>query len=116
MKAICKTCNKEFEAKRSSAKFCSNKCKLACRRGEVSVSKVSVSPKKEVSVSVGGKDVKDMSRDELRMHIHSYRGGDWVDSPEHNELKRRLKTWSLKKLEELNYWIPNWKRNFGKNV
>lgn len=47
----CINCNKEFEAKRETAKFCSSKCRLAFHRSKDSVSmnaKVSVS---QVSVS-----------------------------------------------------------------
>lgn len=39
---ICKHCSKEFESKRSTAKFCSVRCKLAYHRDGVSVSRVSV--------------------------------------------------------------------------
>jgi len=35
---ICLNCKKEFSAKRSTAKFCSAKCKLAYHRGSISVS------------------------------------------------------------------------------
>ena len=36
--ANCKQCNEVFEAKRSTAMFCSTKCKLAYHRGKISVS------------------------------------------------------------------------------
>jgi hypothetical protein len=50
----CEQCNKDFEANRETARFCSSKCKLAYHRNKVSVSnndKVSVSSENKVSVS-----------------------------------------------------------------
>ena len=44
----CKSCNVEFEAKRASAKYCSDKCKLDFNRGRDTVS---VSKKDTLSVS-----------------------------------------------------------------
>ena len=132
MKPKCTQCNKEFEATRADAKYCSIKCRVAYNRlnvtdkpeealsvtkDELSVTNVTDKPNvtdnnvtDKLSVTSPQTDVKKMSRDELRMHIKAYKGSKWVNSPEHNELMKRLRTWTIEKLEKLHYWIPNWKR------
>ena len=52
----CTQCGKSFEPQRSTAKFCSNKCKLAFRRNGVSVSedKVSVSDTSSDATEIRG--------------------------------------------------------------
>lgn len=55
----CKSCNVEFEAKRASAKYCSDKCKLDFNRGRDTVS---VSKKDTLSVS---KDTVSVSSEPL---------------------------------------------------
>ncbi len=52
-KSICLECKKEYKSVRKTAKYCSNKCKLACRRRKVSVSfSVSSEPVSVSKVSV----------------------------------------------------------------
>jgi len=55
----CNQCHKEFEAKRDTARYCSDNCRLAFHRDKVSVS-VSVS-EPEVSVSKEGVSVSKVS-------------------------------------------------------
>jgi len=111
----CEQCLKPFEATRTDSKYCSASCrKLAFQNRKLSVPNLSVPAKKELSVPDGIPEPKDMTREQLRHYIRCYKGTSWVGSPEFAELKRRLKTWSLEKLEKLNYWIPNWKRNLKK--
>jgi len=100
---ICKQCGKEFDSKRATAKYCSPKCrKLAFLSvPEVSVPEVSVP---EVSVPIS---VTKMTADDLYHAINCYPGNSWKDSPEFEELMRRLETFSIDELT--GYWIPNWK-------
>ena len=107
MKLTCIKCNKEFEAKRKTAKFCSTKCKLAYHRHKVSVS----NKDKQVSVSLNpaitGKALKDYTAQDLYDAIDSYPADTWVKSPEFIELNRRLDIRPINKLIEHGYWIPN---------
>jgi hypothetical protein len=56
-KLICTTCENEFEAERSTAKFCSDKCRVKSNRlsvtenPEVSVTNLSVTDEKPLSVT-----------------------------------------------------------------
>lgn len=52
-------------------------------------------------------DIKKLSREELYLRIDSLRGDKWIYSEEYKELQRRLDTFSLKRLEEEGYDIPN---------
>ena len=61
---ICEYCGIEFEAKRNTARFCGNKCKLACRRDKVSVS------------NDRNKSVKDNSPNKLGLDPNLYYVGE----------------------------------------
>jgi len=50
-----------------------------------------------------------MTRAELYQAIRAYPNDQWVNSPEHKELMRRLNTRSVPELEADGYWIPQWK-------
>ena len=64
------------------------------------------------------KPIKDMNHDELLHRINSYHGTtyreapeydetkDWTKSPEYKEMKHRVDTWSVKRLEAEGYNIP----------
>lgn len=54
--------------------------------------------------------LKQIDRVDLNQAIRAYPNDTWINSPEHNELMRRLKAWSIEKLEGLGYSIPAWKR------
>ena len=55
------------------------------------------------------KPVKDMTRQELSTAINAYPQDTWIDSPEHQELMRRLRTLTIDELKAQGYWIPAWK-------
>ena len=108
---LCIYCNKEFDSKRATAKYCSPNCrKLAF---------LSVPKKEEVSVPnlsvpvVSVPSVTKLSKEELYSAIHSYKEDNWYDSPEYKELIRRLNSMSVSKLQEQGYHIPNWKLKNG---
>jgi len=50
--------------------------------------------------------VKDLPRAELYQAIRSYPHDQWINSPEHKELLRRLHTMSIDELETEGYWTP----------
>ncbi len=49
----------------------------------------------------------DMTRQQLKAAQDRYE--DWVNSPPHKELLRRLHSYSLARLKREGYWIPAWK-------
>ena len=57
MTKICQNCQVEFEASRETAKYCSDKCRVAYSR--VSVTKEKDVTVKEVSVTDGDKEIRD---------------------------------------------------------
>lgn len=83
----CIECEEEFEAERSSARFCSANCRV-----------------------VHGRKISKLSQFDLNQAIRAYPGDTWKDSPEFKELQRRLETMSVEELEKDGYWIPSWKR------
>ena len=117
----CIQCNQEFKSKRKTAKFCSNKCRMAFNYLALKDDKVSVEnsvplvsvEKDSVTLSpvVSDKDLKDYTAQDLYDAIDSYPMDAWVCSPEYNELKRRLGVLSVVELRSEGYWIPNWKMN-----
>ncbi len=63
-------------------------------------------------IAAGGKDnyLARVTAAQLYSAIRSYPQDTWVNSPEHVELMRRLKTMSVEQLEAEGYWIPCWKQ------
>jgi hypothetical protein len=111
----CLYCNKEFKSKRATAKYCSPNCrKLAFLSvPEVSVPTLSVPEKEAVSVpnervSVP-KPLSVPTAEDLYDAISSYPEDTWKDSPEYEELMKRLRSTPIKVLEERGYYIPSWK-------
>lgn len=51
-----------------------------------------------------------LTRRELASKIKAYPNCQWIGTEPHKELLRRLRTWSIDKLEELGYFVPAWKR------
>ena len=119
---LCIYCNKEFDSKRATAKYCSPSCRVKHSRVSVtenlsvtplSVTKeLSVTEKEEISVT-SAVSVTSLSKDELYSAIHSYKEDLWYDSPEYKELILRLNSMSVSKLQEKGYHIPNWKLKNG---
>ena len=129
----CINCGKEFEAKRSTSKYCSAKCrKLAFQKVSVlSVPVVSV-PYGQAVIGVPGDDdyngcmelvsgnwqqkarpnipLSEYSREQLENYIRHYEANTWINSPEHKELTRRQHTMTIEQLETNGYSIPVWKR------
>ena len=123
----CLYCKKEYDAKRSTSRYCSDKCrKLAFLNKEgvsvLSVPKVSVpEDNKNAKVSVPSlsvpqhrgrltkKLIKDMKAQDLYDEIGIYEHDTWKDSPEYKELMKRLRAYSEAKLKAEGYDIPNWK-------
>ena len=108
MKKQCLFCGKEFEAERSTAKFCSDVCKLKFNRGFNGGKDIHL--KEEVSVP----QCSALTKDELYTRIEFYPQDTWKDSPEFAELMKRLKEMSIEELEAKGYSVPNWKRNENK--
>ena len=136
----CKECGVEYQSKRSSSRYCSGVCRVNASRNKVSVTDtprvsvtpLSVTPIRTLStgclVSIPGDSdytgcvvnskvvtldtppVKDMSRVQLQQAIRAYPSDQWIDSPEHKELMRRLHTLSVDQLEAEGYYVPAWKR------
>jgi len=52
-------------------------------------------------------DIKKISRSELYSRLEAFKGGKWIYSPEYAELNRRLDTFTIKRLEDEGYDIPN---------
>jgi len=127
MNVVCSQCNEGFEATRTDSKYCSASCRklafqnrklsvpLSVPKEALSVPNLSVPAKKDLSVP---KPIKEMDHDELRMAIDSYGGttwdkdpeydasNDWTVSAEYKEMKHRVDTWSIKKLEDEGYQVP----------
>ena len=55
------------------------------------------------------KGITDLTRAQLTSRIRRYPNDQWINSPEHNELMRRLRTWTLTRLTTDGYWIPAWR-------
>jgi hypothetical protein len=83
----CETCGNDFKQERATAKYCSAKCRKSAF-GEK-------------------KPLKDYTAQELYDGIGAYEKDKWVGSPEHLELRRRLDTLPLDKLQAEGYWVPN---------
>jgi hypothetical protein len=112
MKKKCEICGNEFEAVRDTARFCSDKCKKQAYRG--SNSELEEEPRVEEGIKK--KDLSKLSAEDLYNGISTYKEDKWIDSPEHEELMRRLKELSIEELEEQGFKIPNWKRMEGKEI
>jgi len=52
-------------------------------------------------------DIKKISREELYDRLDALKRGKWIYSPEYEELNRRLNTFTIKRLEDEGYDIPN---------
>ena len=52
-------------------------------------------------------DIKKISREELYDRLDAFVRGKWINSPEYAELNRRLNTFTIKRLEDEGYDIPN---------
>ncbi|HDZ86526.1 MAG TPA: hypothetical protein ENH57_02415 [Actinobacteria bacterium] len=110
-------------------------CRVNASRNKVSVtdgdSEVSVTPKRTRAtgckvaipgdedytgcvvdgrvVKTGTKPAKDMPRFELDQAIRAYPNDQWINSPEHKELMRRLHSMTIEQLEAEGYYVPGWK-------
>jgi hypothetical protein len=50
-----------------------------------------------------------MTRQQLYNAIRAYQSDQWINSPEHNELMSRLRSWTVTRLESEDYFVPAWK-------
>lgn len=125
----CIVCNKEYEARRATSKYCSGKCRKAFQRvsgtGEVSGTEGFV----PVTGKPGDTDydgcmelvdgfwrekdrttaMKDMTPEQLAVGSRAYPQDVWFNSPEHKELLRRLVSMSVDELKSDGYFVPCWK-------
>lgn len=96
---ICENCKKEFEAKRGSARFCSDTCR-------VNFSRVSVTGK-PVSVTVSVTKVTDktvsVTKSEVRVPEDYYHSKKYLD------LLKHLEETSIEDLTKEGVFIPAWK-------
>ena len=117
----CLNCNKELDNPR--AKFCSDKCRMAYKRRtkqpEQQPEQIDPNkPKRPEQITRTKRPeqikpeqkLKNYTAQDLYLSIDTYPADTWKDSPEFKELMRRLKTLSVKKLEEQSFSIPAWKR------
>ena len=117
MNRKCEVCQKEFEAKRSTAQYCSPKCrKIAFKKGinvpddDYSVPPVSVLPLKKDSVlkeiTVSLEDV--CTPEEIQNYPNMCQ-----TKKEQAESIYRLENNSLEELKKKDISIPNWGRIMG---
>jgi len=52
---------------------------------------------------------KDMTTQELMSGVRSYKGQDWINSPEYAEAIYRLLNWTVEELETMGQTVPSWK-------
>jgi hypothetical protein len=122
----CIECGKDFEATRSDAVLCSDKCRQAHKRGTVTDKTGEGITDKDVAAShslMGKKilsgenpamnrwneDVTTLGPRDLYVRINLYPGTTWKKSPEYIELMKRLVEMPLETLREQGYFIPTWK-------
>ncbi len=97
MKVKCIQCGTEFEAVRATAKFCSNKCKLAFH----SVSEnLSVSPKEELSVS------------KVAASGSATQGSGFATDSQYDSVMKLYDTFSASELVAAGVRPPKWKKRF----
>jgi hypothetical protein len=115
----CKWHECENEA-RTKSEFCSDTCSKRYRRnpdngksdtqpGQVSLRDI---PEELVSPinDVPALQAKSLTRAELTNRIRAYPNDTWINSPEHTELMRRLKAYTIERLEAEGYFVPQWRR------
>jgi hypothetical protein len=118
--AICKTCNEEYKAKRSTSKYCSAKCrKLAFLSvPEENGKSLSVPNEQPIAVTLkNGKldaDIPDFETD-LPDHVpfpvvNRY---ERPDEHEYRDTIDRLVGQTLDELRSLGVWIPCWRLHAG---
>jgi len=69
-----------------------------------------INPNKPQPEQPEQKSFKNYTAQNLYDEIAMYPNDTWKDSPAYLELIKRLKKWDIKKLRELKYYIPNWKK------
>ncbi len=121
----CIQCGIEFEAKRSTARYCSGACRLKHKRGEVSVSsdEVSVTKDSVTGLSVSSPVVfKNPAKYQLtKAQLDNLPAGvtkpgtgpPWAHENTYYKTIHRLVTWSLDRLKKHNIWIPAWRHLQG---
>ena len=90
--------------------FCDDKCRKAHNRkvesGHLKADKSKAdTPKADKQPEFNGYSAQDLY-DEIRAYPYD----TWKDSPAYLELRKRLDKWSVKRLIEEGYYIPNWKK------
>jgi len=101
----CSVCGKEFESKRSTAKFCSGACKLALHRGKISVTKKEVSVTNDTLKKVSVTDpLKRITRPPDKVYDGYYQS-------EYKNLIEELIVKPISQLRDEGYYIPSWKDN-----
>ncbi len=121
-------CNNELKGRKP--RFCSDKCRMAQTRTDKSNKPEQPKANKGVTsdwhtpkgraicaslleqldvLPANPEGVTSMTKDQLYSAIRSYPQDTWVNSPEHTELMRRLRSMSIEQLEAGGYWIPCWK-------
>jgi len=104
----CIVCGKEFEAKRKTARFCSEACK---QKNKVSVSN-------NVGVSVSKRDFS-VSNDTVKVSVSNplkritrppvRASQEWLASDGYKDLIEELEKKPIEQLEKENYFVPAWK-------
>jgi hypothetical protein len=119
-------CDKEFDSKRSTARFCSDACRVnAARKKELEYEEDDfvyeepdnsdlIAAGKEIEEIMAKKPVKELSREELYDAIGQYPKDTWKDSPEYQELLDRIEAMTVQQLRDGGYSVPARKANEGK--
>ena len=135
----CTLCQKEFESKRSTAKFCSNLCKMRVKNAD-SVS-ISVSDKDSVSddlitqaAELGiskkcagcGVEINPLvcicadcikagkTHESLGLTCHQNNVAPMIDTQqEYQKSNSVLEANTVEELKKKDIWLPNWKRTLG---
>lgn len=124
---VCEQCKAVFEAKRSTARFCSDRCRKAAQRLNGTVSgttsnDVPLRPSEDVPLTDYWPDwrqvVDDLpigvSKPTCRPDDTESNGPNWWNAPEYARTIERLLTWTVEELEADGIFVPCWKYNQAK--
>ncbi len=116
----CEVCGVEYEPKRKTSRYCGSKCKQACYRNRVSVTKpevtvTGVTLSEPEPVTVTEHELSQEEIDSLPIGVSKPWSGQttWTDTNYYEGVIINLIDLTLTELVDSNQWIPNWRRNMG---
>ena len=118
---ICEECYMPLQGRQM--RFCGDKCRKRAERRNKTHEDGSGSTNSDATIpqhpansdkcpTLANSDrvsVSDMTRVQLTQAIRAYPNDQWINTPEHKELMRRLHDMSPDELESEGYWVPAWK-------